>query len=164
MSYSRLIESSWYCYPTELEGGKHAVCCIRGNGFDTYFWTGEQSKTEFLKEVGETMQHDEFWKSDLLELEKILDENREDISSELGISWDKWKSLHCNACGKNVKIDPDDDFMLHEELWAEACEKGGVCYDDVLCKKCVEDFIGRKLTAADLADMPCNEKHKQEWK
>lgn len=81
MSYSRLIESNWYCYPqlSANAQSKPAVVCIRGNGFDTYFWEAGTPMEEFIEEVAATMKHDEFYEADLCELKKILEDHYDEI-------------------------------------------------------------------------------------
>ena len=70
--------------------------------------------------------------------------------------------LHCCGCGKSVSIDKTNYFMLHDELWKKICKKGERNESDVLCKRCCELILGRKLTRKDLNDAPVNDW--LEWK
>ena len=63
--------------------------------------------------------------------------------------------LHCCGCGKGV-FDNTNYFMLHDELWRKICKKGKRNETDVLCKRCCELILGRKLTRKDLNDAPIN--------
>lgn len=75
-----------------------------------------------------------------------------------------WVGLHCNACGKNVFKHPYDYFFVRKEVWEEACKNGQVSPTNILCKKCTERMLGRKLTEKDfysreeLENMHHNEK------
>ena len=82
MSYSRFINSPWYTYPSEVDG-KNVIVCIRGNGFDTYFWEAGQTYEDFIAETAASMLHDDFYEADLQELKDILQRNMEDIKKEL---------------------------------------------------------------------------------
>lgn len=63
--------------------------------------------------------------------------------------------LHCCGCGKDVS-DNTNYFMLHDELWRKICKQGERNETDVLCKRCCELILGRKLTRKDLNDAPIN--------
>jgi len=63
--------------------------------------------------------------------------------------------LNCSGCGKDVS-DKTNYFMLHDELWWKICKKGARNETDVLCKRCCELILGRKLTRKDLNDAPIN--------
>ena len=64
--------------------------------------------------------------------------------------------LNCCGCGKRV-FDKTNYFMLHDELWRKICKKGERNETDVLCKRCCELILGRKLTRKDLNDAPVND-------
>lgn len=66
-------------------------------------------------------------------------------------------SLHCNCCGKNVFKHPGDYFMLKDEVWAKVCDTQYISTEDVLCRKCTEHYLGRKLTPKDYSDAPVND-------
>ena len=67
-------------------------------------------------------------------------------------------SLHCNSCGKDVFQEPQDYFMLKDEIWQEVCKSDYVSIYSVLCKDCTEKALGRKLVREDYQDnIPCNE-------
>ena len=65
-------------------------------------------------------------------------------------------SLHCNFCGKDVFWHPLDYFMLKEDVWQQVCNNDYVSPNHVLCRHCVEEILGRKLTNADFTDAPIN--------
>ena len=73
-------------------------------------------------------------------------------------------SLHCNTCGKDVFKDPNDYFMLREEIWKEACDNEYISTTDVLCKSCVEKILGRKLVKSDYTSAPVNDSNLMEFK
>ena len=67
-------------------------------------------------------------------------------------------SLRCNTCGKDVLKNKNDYYMLKDSVWAEICSHDYVDPRYVLCKECAEYFLGRRLTAGDLASgIPINE-------
>lgn len=68
-----------------------------------------------------------------------------------------YMGLFCNHCGKNVFENPEDYFMLKDEVWDEVCDNGYVRRTHVLCKKCTEYWLGRKLTLEDYNDAPVND-------
>lgn len=71
-------------------------------------------------------------------------------------------SLHCNTCGKDVFKDPNDYFMLREEIWEEVCDNDYISTTDVLCKSCVEKILGRKLVKSDYTSAPVNDSNLME--
>lgn len=73
-------------------------------------------------------------------------------------------SLHCNTCGKDVFEDPNDYFMLREEIWEEVCDNDYISTTDVLCKSCVEKILGRKLVKSDYTSAPVNDSNLMECK
>ena len=72
-------------------------------------------------------------------------------------------SLHCNLCGKDVFKDPNDYFMLKNEVWDEVCDNDYISGTDVLCKSCVEKILGRKLSREDYTDAPVNDSNIMEF-
>lgn len=62
-----------------------------------------------------------------------------------------WVGLHCNTCGKNVFKHPRDYFHLKPKVWKEASKTPVTSPSMVLCKKCTERLLGRKLTKDDYA-------------
>lgn len=62
-----------------------------------------------------------------------------------------WVGLHCNACGKNVFKYRGDYFMLKPKIWKQATNTPVTSTRMVLCKKCTERLLGRKLTKSDYA-------------
>lgn len=60
-----------------------------------------------------------------------------------------WVDLHCNTCGRSVFKRKGDYFMLKNEVWEEVCNNDVISKDYVLCKKCVERILGRKLNSND---------------
>lgn len=72
-----------------------------------------------------------------------------------------WVGLHCNACGKNVFKHKGDYFFVKNKVWKEACKKGQVSSNSILCKRCTERMLGRKLTKNDYySDKELEEMHK----
>jgi len=65
-------------------------------------------------------------------------------------------ALHCNFCGKNVFEHPLDYFMIKDEIWKQVCDNDYVDTNFVLCRHCVEEILGRKLTNDDFIDAPIN--------
>lgn len=68
-----------------------------------------------------------------------------------------YMSLHCNHCGKDVFKELGDYFMLKDDVWEQVCDNGFASKDMVLCKRCTEYWLGRKLTIDDYNDAPVNE-------
>ena len=62
-----------------------------------------------------------------------------------------WVKLHCNACGKNVFKHKRDYFHLKPKIWEQASRTPVTSPSMVLCKKCTERLLGRKLTKDDYA-------------
>jgi len=62
-----------------------------------------------------------------------------------------WVSLHCNACGKNVFKNPRDYFHLKPKIWKQASKSPVTSPSMILCRKCTERLLGRKLTKSDYA-------------
>ena len=60
-----------------------------------------------------------------------------------------WISLHCNLCGKDVFKHKGDYFMLKDEVWNIAIDTPYTNTKMILCKKCVERLLERKLTKDD---------------
>lgn len=63
-----------------------------------------------------------------------------------------WVGMHCNACGKNVFKHAGDYFMLKPEVWKQATNTPYTSTKWVLCKKCTERLLGRKLQPEDYAE------------
>lgn len=63
-----------------------------------------------------------------------------------------YEGFKCVDCGVNTH-DADEYYMVHDELWAAAgMEPAG----GMLCVGCLEQRLGRRLTAADFTDAPVN--------
>lgn len=62
-----------------------------------------------------------------------------------------WGRLHCTTCGKNVFKHKGDFFMLKPEIWEKAATSPITSPRMVLCRKCTERLLGRKLQASDYA-------------
>ena len=60
------------------------------------------------------------------------------------------KMYACIDCGVNT-ADNNNYYMIHNELWAQYGAK-----QDVLCFKCLEKRMGRKLKYTDFNDAPIN--------
>ena len=60
-----------------------------------------------------------------------------------------WTDLHCNICGRSVLKRKGDYFMLKDKIWQEVCNNDIISKDYVLCKKCVERILRRKLKPND---------------
>jgi len=74
----------------------------------------------------------------------------------------KKMGVYCNLCGKNVFKNKNNYFMLKDSVWREVCSHGKASYTYILCRRCAERCLGRRLTAEDLNDAPINGKLK--WK
>lgn len=74
-----------------------------------------------------------------------------------------WARLHCNTCGKNVFRGRGDFFMLKHEIWKKATDTPFTSERMVLCKKCTERLLGRKLTKDDYAVPETFEEKEQQW-
>lgn len=60
-----------------------------------------------------------------------------------------WIGLYCHHCGKNVFKHKGDYFMLKPEIWAQVVDNPYTSTHHVLCKKCTERLLGRKLRPED---------------
>lgn len=60
-----------------------------------------------------------------------------------------WVGLHCTACGRNVFKHSRDYFVLKDRVWDQVVAPGYISRGDVLCRKCTERALGRKLTKSD---------------
>jgi hypothetical protein len=74
--------------------------------------------------------------------------------------WWEWAPTPCAECG--IELLPDTPpnvrdwhrFMVHDRVWAAA---GMDPLGGWLCVHCLEDRLGRPLTAADFPDLPLND-------
>lgn len=60
-----------------------------------------------------------------------------------------WIGLHCTTCGKNVFKHEGDYFCLKKKIWKQVCIPGYISTHYILCKKCTERALGRKLQSSD---------------
>lgn len=60
-----------------------------------------------------------------------------------------WIRLHCNHCGRNVFKHKGDYFILKNKIWKEVCSNDYTRTTYILCKKCTERLLGRKLNNND---------------
>jgi hypothetical protein len=60
-------------------------------------------------------------------------------------------SFNCLDCGVHTG-DTDEYYMVHDNLWTEAHPND----DGMLCIGCLEERLGRMLTADDFPDYPVN--------
>ena len=60
-----------------------------------------------------------------------------------------WIRLHCHHCGKDVFKHKGDYFMLKPEVWAKVVDNPYTSTHHVLCKRCTERLLGRKLVPED---------------
>lgn len=70
-----------------------------------------------------------------------------------------WIGVHCTACGKNVFKRKDDYFFLKNKVWKDVCKKGQISTHWILCKRCTERILNRKLQKEDYfnkKDQTCN--------
>ncbi|MUM23187.1 hypothetical protein FZI91_15930 [Mycobacterium sp. CBMA271] len=67
----------------------------------------------------------------------------------------RWKLFICDwrclGCGLDMST-VDEYYMLQNDVWAQA----NPAIDGNLCITCVEELLGRTLTAADFTDLPIN--------
>ena len=75
-----------------------------------------------------------------------------------------WVGLHCTACGKNVFKHKGDYFHLKQEIWEKAVATPVTSTSMVLCKKCTERLLGRKLEPQDYADYEIIQEQKKQPK
>lgn len=61
------------------------------------------------------------------------------------------KLFECIDCSV-VTTDIDEYYMVHDGIWMTACPKKS----GMLCIGCLEERLGRTLTAADFTDAPIN--------
>lgn len=72
-------------------------------------------------------------------------------------------SVHCSTCGKDVLKEPNDYFMLRDEVWEEVCNNEYINIHYVLCKSCTEKILGRKLVKSDYTSAPVNDSNIMEF-
>jgi len=63
-------------------------------------------------------------------------------------SIDQWAHV-CSGCGADAV---DEWYMVRDSVWTAA----GMCGFGYLCIGCLERRLGRRLSAADFADLPVN--------
>ena len=83
-------------------------------------------------------------------------------------SWNKKRTeFFCDQCGKNLVEAPEDQYvMIDDKLWDYVCKHGKpkLKLADILCRDCIEDRLGRKLTIKDLGkykNTPINDELKK---
>lgn len=59
--------------------------------------------------------------------------------------------MHCTTCGRDVFKRKGDYFMLKPEVWEQVVDTPYTSTRMVICKKCTERLLGRKLTKDDYA-------------
>jgi len=62
---------------------------------------------------------------------------------------------HCIGCGVDT-FAIDEYYSVHDELWAQAIPDPNMQNESMLCIGCLEQRIGRHLTAADFSMAPIN--------
>ena len=60
-----------------------------------------------------------------------------------------WVGVHCTACGRNVFKREGDYFVLRNKIWRQACRNIQASTTWILCKRCTERALGRKLRKTD---------------
>lgn len=65
----------------------------------------------------------------------------------------EYPQFDCLGCGVNTLNENDDYYMLRDELWAQV----NPAIEGMLCFKCVEERLGRKLVDGDFNDAPVND-------
>lgn len=60
-----------------------------------------------------------------------------------------WIGVHCNHCGRDVFKRKADYFMLKPEVWEKVVDNPYTSTYHILCKRCTERLLGRKLTQDD---------------
>jgi hypothetical protein len=57
------------------------------------------------------------------------------------------RGVACQACSRFLVV-----YMVRDELWQSVADRR-----DALCIRCFSERLGRKLTAADFTEAPCND-------
>ena len=66
---------------------------------------------------------------------------------------DDYSSFICLDCGINTLTQTEEYYVVHDDVWlASGLTKSA----GMLCIGCLEERIGRELTAADFPDYPIN--------
>ena len=60
-----------------------------------------------------------------------------------------WIGVHCHHCGKDVFKHKGDYFILKPEIWDQVVANPYTNFHHILCKKCTERLLGRKLRPED---------------
>jgi hypothetical protein len=71
----------------------------------------------------------------------------------------KWFD-ECNDCGERSWVQLHEDYIVHDEIWHQACTTEPVMKNDcgLLCVGCIERRLGRRLHSADFeGGVPCND-------
>jgi hypothetical protein len=76
MSYSRWICSKWYIFPSVSKRIE-----VWRAGDDFLAWEPNEKYEDFLQKAANTLNHDEDYTADFLEMKEILEENMDDIQS-----------------------------------------------------------------------------------
>ena len=63
--------------------------------------------------------------------------------------------FECLYCGVNT-MHIDEYYMIHDDLWHDVTDEVGTNGKGMVCIGCVEDQLGRNLTAADFKNVPLN--------
>ena len=67
---------------------------------------------------------------------------------------DRFEAL-CRDCGVDTLGTPEGDwYMVRDEVWAAAGMPSTSEFDVFLHRRCLEERLGRRLTAADYTDAP----------
>lgn len=71
------------------------------------------------------------------------------------------KEYKCKNCRKT--IEPDDEFMVRDDLWKDFCKKEAWQLNVIVCKRCYENLTRKSIEASDLkvsgisgGDLPIN--------
>jgi hypothetical protein len=88
-----------------------------------------------------------------LRLARHLDESLHDVAERIG-RWLMRYEFRCLDCG--IDIGGADYYMVHDDVWAES----GLGKDDgMLCRRCLAQRLGRRLTPDDFTDAVVNVLH-----
>lgn len=64
-----------------------------------------------------------------------------------------FRCVDCRCCVNLAIAGRNEDFMIHDTVWAQAALPGG---RGRLCLNCLEARVGRELTPEDFTEAPVN--------